>query len=54
MEALGLKNKLKSKEGECPPPPSNAGTENCDGLLGYENEPIGTGLIGYYFDNENF
>jgi hypothetical protein len=30
------------------------GAENCDGMLGYETDPKGDGLIGYYFDNEMF
>jgi hypothetical protein len=28
--------------------------ENCEGVLGYEEEPYGDGLKGFYFDNEDF
>jgi len=28
--------------------------ENCEGVLGYEEEPYGDGLKGFYYDNEDF
>jgi len=28
--------------------------ENCEGMLGYETESLGGGIVGYYYDNENF
>jgi len=28
--------------------------ENCEGILGYEQEPYGDGIKGYYFNNEAF
>jgi len=33
---------------------SNDRPENCEGLLGYEEEASGDGLMGYYYDNEDF
>jgi len=47
---LGLPD---AKKGECEEKPVE-GAENCDGMLGYETDPKGDGLIGYYFDNEMF
>jgi len=49
FSALGL------KEDNCGDnKPEAEGTANCDGLLGYETDPKGDGLVGYYFDNEDF
>lgn len=28
--------------------------ENCEGILGYEEEPSGDGVNGFYYDNEDF
>jgi len=28
--------------------------EDCKGILGYEAEPYGDGLLAYYYDNEFF
>jgi len=28
--------------------------ENCEGMLGYETSPVGDGVWGSYFDNEDF
>jgi len=27
---------------------------DCTGILGYESEGTGDGLVGFYYDNENF
>jgi len=28
--------------------------ENCEGILGYEEDAMGDGLRGFYYDNEDF
>jgi len=33
---------------------ANDRPENCEGMLGYEEEPYGDGILGYYYDNEDF
>lgn len=33
---------------------TNDRPENCEGILGYEEEALGDGVVGNYFDNEDF
>ena len=28
--------------------------ENCEGLLGYEDDATGDGMVAFYYDNESF
>jgi hypothetical protein len=53
VEIMGLKKEVEElvakKEAEGGKDPNN-----CDGMLGYENEAPGDGVTGMYFDNEDF